>query len=123
MLLDHGSVDGTQLGASLIEGGAGSETAEEFSHAMDTASDHGGGEMVRAGDHIGDDFRFLRIRDAGFEYSDDGGRDAAKTHCLADHRSIFVEIVRPEPICDNHYAGSLGTVVLRFDETAENGVQ
>ena len=106
--LDHGPVDGAQLGASLIEGGAGSETAEEFSHAMDTAGDHGGGEMVRAGNDIGDDFRFLRIRDAGFQYADDGGRDAAKTHGFADHRSISVKIVRPETICDNHCAGRFG---------------
>src|SRR5882724_283647 len=54
---------------------------------------------------------------------DHGGGDAAKTYGFADHRSIFVKIVRPETICDNHYAGSFGTVVLRFDETAENGVQ
>jgi len=44
MFLDHSPVDGAQLGASLIEGGTGSETAKEFSHAMDTAGDHGGGD-------------------------------------------------------------------------------
>ena len=60
MFLDHGRIDGAQLGASLIEGDTGSETAEELSHAMDTAGDHGGGEMMRAGDDVGDDFGVLR---------------------------------------------------------------
>jgi hypothetical protein len=101
MFLDHGPVDGAQLGARLIEGGTGSETAKEFSHAMDTAGDHGGGDVVRAGDDIGDDFGVLGIWDAGFEDADDGGRPIAKDAAIeangfADDRRIFFKSGRPE---------------------------
>jgi hypothetical protein len=78
MFLDHGSIDGAQLSPSLIESDTGSQTTKELSHAMDTAGDHGGGEVVRAGDDIGDDLGVLRIWDAGFEDADDGRSPIAK---------------------------------------------
>jgi hypothetical protein len=73
MFLDHKPVDGAQLGASLIEGGTGSEMAEEFSHAMD-----------------------MGICDAGFEDTDGGGRPIAKDTAIkangfADDRRIFLK--------------------------------
>src|SRR5580700_11413708 len=43
MVLLHRGVHGAQLGASLVESGAGSELTEEFGHAMDAARDHRGG--------------------------------------------------------------------------------
>src|SRR5580658_9463863 len=96
MFLDHGPIDGAQLGASLIERGAGSETAKELGHAMDTGSDHGGGEVVRAGNDVGDDFGVLRIWDAGFEDADNGGRaitkDAAiKANGFTDDGRVFLK--------------------------------
>ena len=78
MFLDHGRVDGAQLGAGLVEGDAGSETAEELGHAMDAAGDHGCREVMRTGDDVGDDFGVLGIWDGGFEDADDGGRPIAK---------------------------------------------
>ncbi len=61
MLLHHGGVDRAQLGAGLFERRAGGEAAEQLGHAMDAAGDHGGREMMRAGDDVGDDLGFGRI--------------------------------------------------------------
>src|SRR5438477_11653121 len=128
MFPDHGPVDGAQLGASLIEGGSGSETAKELSHAMDTTGDHGGGEVVRAGDDIGDDFGVLGICDAGFEDTDDGGRPIAKDAAIkangfANDRRIFLERGGPETIGEDDDAVRAGAVVLRSDETTEDRVK
>jgi hypothetical protein len=43
MIFDHGSVSGTQLCASRFQIDARRQAAEQFSHAMDPASDHSGG--------------------------------------------------------------------------------
>src|SRR3989454_8564914 len=67
----HSPVDGAQLGASLIDGDTGSETAKEFGHAMDAAGHHGCREVVRAGDDVGHDFGVLGIWDGGFERSEE----------------------------------------------------
>ena len=112
MFLDHGAVDCAQLGASLIEGGTGSKTAKELSHAMDTAGDHSGGEVMRAGDDIGDDLGVLGICDAWFEDADDGRRPIAKdttikANGLADDGRIFLESGRPETIGENDDAGGV----------------
>src|SRR5580704_13893206 len=128
MLLNHGPVDGAQLGAGLIEGGTGSETAKELSHAMDTTGDHGGGEVVRAGDDISNDFGVLGIWDAGFEDADDGGRPIAKDAAIkangfADDRRILFKSGGPETIGENDDAGSAGAVVLRSNETTEDWVK
>jgi hypothetical protein len=56
VVLLHGGIGGAQLAASLVESDAGSELTEEFGHAMDAARDHRGGEVVRAGDDVADDF-------------------------------------------------------------------
>ena len=122
ILLDR-RVDGAQLGAGIVEGGAGSQAAEEFGHAMDAPGDHRRRKMMRAGDHIGDDFRILGIRDGGFENADDGGgafANAAETKRSPEDRRIFLESGRPETVGENNDAGCVGTVVLRFNETPED---
>src|SRR5215470_6669143 len=128
MIVEHRPIDGAQLGASLIEGDTGSETTKELSHAMDTAGNHGGGEVVRAGDDIGDDFGVLRICDAGLEDADDGRRPIAKDTAIkangfAEDRRIFLKRGRPETIGENDGSGSVGAVVLRSDETTEDRVK
>jgi hypothetical protein len=40
---------------------------------MEAAGDHGGREVVRAGDDVGDDFGILGIGDGRLEDTDDGG--------------------------------------------------
>src|SRR5262249_48980404 len=128
MFLGHGPIDGAQLGASLIEGDTGSETTKQLGHAMDTAGDHGGGEVVRAGDDIGDDFGVLRIWDAGFEDADHGRRPIAKDTTIkangfADDRRIFRKSGRPETIGENDDSVSVGAVVLGPDESTEDRVK
>src|ERR1041384_794039 len=103
MFLGHYLVNRAQLGASLIECGAGSETSKDLGHAMDTPGDHGRGEVVRAGDHVGNDFGILGIWDAGFEDTDDGGRPIAKGSAIkangfANNRRIFLKSCGPETI-------------------------
>ena len=108
---------------------AGSEAAEKFGHAMDAAGDHGGGEMVRAGDDVGDDFGFGGIRHGRFEDADDGGRARAagvagiELDSFADHGGIAVERVGPEAIGEDDGAGGVGAVIVRVEQAAENGVQ
>src|SRR5260370_13207843 len=128
MCFGHGPVDGAQLGAGLIEGGTGSESAKELGHAMEAAGDHGCREVVRDGDDVGDNFGFLRIGDAGFEDADDGAvpiahRPAAKPEGFADDGRILPKSGCPETIGENNDAGSVGTVILRSDETPEDRVE
>src|SRR4029077_11621853 len=116
-------VDGAQFGAGIVEGGAGGEATEEFGHAMDAPGDHGGGKMMRAGHHVGDDLRIFGIRDGGFEHADDGGgafANAAETKGFPEDRGIFLKGGRPETVRENNDAGCVGTVVLRFNETPED---
>src|SRR5690349_692448 len=128
MFPGHYLVNRAQLGASLIECGGGSETSKDLGHAMYTTGDHGRGEVVRAGDHVGNDFCVLGIWDTGFEDTDDGGRpiaegSAIKANGFADDRRIFLKSGCPETIGENDHAGSVWAVVLRFDETTENRVK
>src|ERR1700677_4690092 len=116
MLLFHRRVYRAQLSASLIESDSGSEMAENLSHAMDAASDHGCGKVMRAGDHVGNNFGLLRIGDARFEDANDCRRaitDAAEANGFPDHRGILVKSGGPETIRENNDAGSVGTIVLK----------
>src|SRR5713101_4400504 len=128
MFFGHGSVDGAQVDAGLLEGDTGSETAKELGHTVEAVGDHGGGKVMRAGDDVGDDFRILGVRDRGFEHADNGGGaiahwPAAEPHDFAEDARIFPKSGRPETIGENDDAGSFGTVVLRSDETAEDRVE
>src|ERR1700733_9717224 len=126
MFFLHRGVDGLQLGASLVESGSGRETAEELGHAMNAAGDHGRGEMMRAGDNVGDDFGVLRVWDAGFEDANDFRRtftNAAEANGLADDRRILAKRGGPETIGEDDDSGGVGAIVLRPDETSEAGMR
>ncbi len=73
MLGNHRAVGSAQVGARCVKVCAGSQAAEEFGHAMHAAGDHGRGEMVWAGDDVGDDFSFGWIWHGRFKNADDGG--------------------------------------------------
>ena len=92
---DHGGVDGAEFGARGVESGAGSEAREDFGHAMFAAGDHGGGEMMRAGDDVGDDLGFHGIGHGRLKNADDGGGaralEAFEPDGLADHAGIGVQ--------------------------------
>src|ERR1700722_13216950 len=68
----HRGVDRAQFSISRIESGSWSETPEKLRHAMDAASDHGCGKMMRTGHHIGDDFGVLGIGNGRLEHPNDG---------------------------------------------------
>ena len=113
----------------MFEVRAGGEAAEKFGHAMDAAGDHGGGEMVRAGDDVGDDFSFGWVRHGGFEDADDGGGAGAARIAgiefdgLADDGRIAVERGGPEAIGEDDGAGGVGAVIVRVEQAAEDGMQ
>src|SRR4029077_6081343 len=72
--------------------------------------------------------RILGIGDGWFQDADDGGRaiahgPATEPDGFADDARIFPKSGRPETIGENDDAGSLGTVVLRADETTEDRVE
>src|SRR5712691_1723666 len=124
----HGAVDGAQLGASLLEGGTRSETAKKLRYAMDAAGDHSCRKVMRTGDDVSDEFGVLGVGDGGFEDADDGARTVAHEPAVepegfAENRRIFAKSGRPEAISENEDAGSLGTVVLRSEKSAEDGVE
>src|ERR1700740_2985557 len=115
MIFLHGAVDAAQHGASLIQGGARSETAKDLGHAMEAVSDHGRGKVMRTGDHIGDDLGVRGIRYGGFEDADDAAspiaKDAAiKTDGSTDDARVFLERCGPETIGENDHARRFGTV-------------
>ena len=123
MVFLHRGVGGAQLSASLLGSDSRSETAEKLSHAVDAASDHGCGKMMRAGDDVRDDFGVLRIWDARLEDANNCRRaitNAAQANSFADDRRIPVKSGRPETVGENDDAGSVGTVVLRPNEAAEH---
>ena len=112
------------LSPEAISGDSENQTAEKLSHAMDAASDHGCGKMMRAGGHVGDDFTILGIWDARFEDANDCRRaitDATEVNGFAEERRILVTSCRPETVRENDDAGSSRTVVLRSDEATEHG--
>ena len=125
--LEDGGVAGAELGAGLVEGGAGSEAAEELGHAMFAAGDHGGGEVVRAGDNVGDDFCGDGIGHRGFEDADDGGGagplEAVEAEGLAEDGGIGVQGLGPELIGEDDGALGIGSVVGGTEEAAEDGAQ
>ena len=126
MVLGHAGVSGAKFVAGLIERGAGREAAEKFGHAMDPAGDHGRGKVMRAHHQVGDDFRVLRIRDAGFEDADHRAgaiADAAEPNRFADDRRIFAIDGGPEAMSKNDDAGGLRAVVLGGNQPAEDGAQ
>src|SRR5713101_7133891 len=126
MILDHRAVDGAKLGASLLEIYTGSEAAEEFGHAMDTAGDQGSGEMVGAGNNVGNDFSVRGIWDRGLEDANDRGRSiahAAEANAFTDDGRIALESGGPETISQDDDASGFRTVVLLADETAEDGME
>src|SRR2546429_69302 len=128
MFFGHGSVDGAQFDAGLLECDTGSETSKELGHTVEAVGDHGGGKMMRAGDDVGDDLRILGVGDGGLEDADNGGGaiahgPAAKPDGFAEDGRILPKSGRPETIGENDDAGSFRTVVLKADETTEDGVE
>src|SRR5262249_5729699 len=112
--------------ASLFESGAGSKLTEEFGHAMEAARNHRGGKMMRARNHVADNFCIRGIRHRGFKDADHRGgtiTNAAEAHGLTDHIRIFLVNGGPEAVREHNDASGVGTVVLRSNETAENRTQ
>src|SRR5579863_8965168 len=124
MVLDHRAVDRADFGAGLVNSGAGSEATEKFGHAMDTTVLHGGGEMVRTGDNVGDDFSIRGIGDGGFEDTDHRGgpiaKAAAETKGLPYNGRVALKRGGPEMIGQDDDSSGFGTVVLRADETPKD---
>ena len=76
MLLDHRRLHRSQFRARRFEVDARREPAEELGHPVHPSVHHRCRQVMRAGDDVGDDLRFGRIRHRGFEHADDrGGRD------------------------------------------------
>src|ERR1700752_403269 len=93
---------------------------------MNAAGDHGRGEMMRAGDDVGDNFGVLWVGDGGFEDANDSRRpftNAAEANFFADDRRIFAKRGGPETIGEDDDSGSVGAIILRPDQTPEDGME
>src|SRR5260370_31964864 len=127
MRFDHRSMDGATLSARLLEIRARREPAKKFRHAMDAPVLHRRGEMMRAGDNVGDDFSIRGKLDRGFEDADDSGRSiaeaAAEANGFTDDGRIAPESARPETIGQDDDGSGLRTVVLRPHETTQHGME
>src|SRR5712691_13527134 len=98
MRFDHRSMDGAKLSARLLEIRARREPAEKFRHSVDAPVLHGRGEMMGAGDNVGNDFSIRGILDRGFEDADDRRRSvaeaAAEAKDFTDDGRIALESAR-----------------------------
>ena len=113
-----------QFGASVFESRAGRETAEQLRHAMDATGDHRGGEVVGAGDDVGDDLGFGGIRNGWLEDADDGGgARVAEGTDFAEYGWVALQDGGPETVGQDHGAGGGRAVVARVEEAAENGME
>src|SRR5258708_5164038 len=118
MVFDHGRVHAGELGARLFESYAGGEASEQFGHAMHASSDHGGGKVVRAANHIGDDLGLCGVRVRWFEDADDGRAarsQAIEADSFADHGGIALEHGGPETMRKYHSAGSIRAIVSHVE--------
>ena len=84
MFLEDGAVGGAKLGARGLEIGRRRQPAEELGHPVHAPVDHRRVEMVRAGDDVGDDLGFLRIRHRRLEHANDRRRPIAQADGPAD---------------------------------------
>ncbi len=127
MRFDHRSMDGAELSPRLLEIRARRKPTEKICHAMDAPVLHGRREMMGAGHNVGNDFSIGGILDRGFEDPDDSGRSiaeaAAEAKDFSDDGRIALESARPEPIGQDGDASGFWTIVLRADETAEDGME
>jgi hypothetical protein len=94
---------------------------------MLAACDHGGGEVVRAGDNVRDDLRGDGIRNGRLEDPDDGGGarsgEAVEAEGFSEDGRVRVEGLGPELIGEDDGAGGVGSVVGGAEQPAENGAQ
>src|SRR3954453_2014002 len=82
--------------------------------------------MVWAGYNIGYDFGIFRIGHTGLEYPDHRRgpiAKAAQTNRFSQDGWIFLKGGRPESIGQNDHASSVGTIILRSDQTAKHGMK
>src|SRR5260370_4414273 len=88
---------------------------------------HGRGQVMRAGDNVGDDFSIGRILDRGFEDAEASGSSiaeaTAETKDFTDDGRIALESGRPETIGQDDDASGFRAVVLWADETTEDGME
>ena len=69
MVFHHGSVGGAKFGPGRFESDTWTESSKEFSHAVYASGDHGGRQMMRAGDDVGYEFCFRRIGNRWLKYA------------------------------------------------------
>ena len=123
VVTDHVGVDRAEVGASSIESYAGLEAGEELRHAVDASGNHRGGEVVRACDDVGDDFRVGGVGNRRFEHADNGCGTCSEANTLADHGGIAVERVLPESVGEDGGSSGLRAVILLIEQAPENGMQ
>src|SRR5260370_23307171 len=88
---------------------------------------HGRGQVMRAGDNVGDDFSIGRILDRGFEDADDSGSSiaeaTAETKDFTDDGRIALDGGRPETIGPDDDASGLRAVLFRAAATTPDGME
>ncbi len=120
-------VAGAQLGARGLKSDPRPEPREDLGHAVLTTGDHGGRQMVGAGDDVGDDLRLHGVGH-GWLYDSHDRRHARATvaleaHLLSDDAWVRVQRRAPESIGQHDCAGGIGTVVGGTEQAAEHRAQ
>jgi len=116
MLFNHRGVGDPELRPRLFQSRARGQPAEQLRHAVDAPGDHGGREVVRAGDDVGDDLGLCGIRDGRLQHPDDGRDPRAQLDDLSEHRGVAMQRGRPKVVRQDHGAGGGWTVVPHVEQ-------
>ncbi len=123
MLLHHGLVGGSQVGARGFQRDTRLQPAKELRHTVHATLHHGRGKVMRAGHHVSDDFCVGRIWHRRFEHSHDGGAALAQSHRLTEHGKIALQGRGPESIGKHARACRRGAVVAGPEQASEHRMQ
>ncbi len=123
MLLDHRCIHRSQLGAGRFQIGAGRQSREKIGHPVDASGDHRRRQVMRAGDDIGYDLGFGRIRNRRLQHADDGRLPRAEANAFANYGRVALERGRPEPVGQHGGAGCARPVIMLIQQPSQYRMQ
>ena len=123
----HRRVHGAKLRARGLKACAGRQPAKYFGHAVLAALYHRCGQVVRAGDNVGDDIRIGGVWNRWFQNSDDGcGANlphATQPNHLSYYLGIATERGGPELVSEHDRASGARPIVSRVEQAPQHRLE